>query len=59
MVDAPRAARLAARADLRDWPARLQLYKKLEDMGVVAALEEAGVKEGEVVRIGKVEMEWR
>ena len=59
VVDAPRAARLAARADLRDWPARLQLYKKLEDMGVVAALEEAGVKEGEVVRIGKVEMEWR
>ncbi len=58
VVNAPKAARLAAIADLANWSARIQLHKRLGDLGVLDALQEAGVQPGDVVRIGKVEMEW-
>ena len=57
-VSSASAGRIAAMVDLSDWSARLQFYAQLKRMGVVRALEEAGVAPGDTVRIGKVEWEW-
>jgi GTP-binding protein len=35
-----------------------RLQRTMEKMGVTKALEEAGVKVGDVVRFGKVELYW-
>ena len=59
VVSLPRAERLAAMVDPMNWRATLQLYRALDRMGVVKALEEVGVQSGDVVRIGKFEMEWQ
>lgn len=37
----------------------LRLHRVFKAMGVTAALEKAGVSEGDKVRIGEVELEWR
>jgi len=37
----------------------LRLHRVFQAMGVTAALEQAGVTEGDKVRIGEVELEWR
>ncbi len=58
VVRCRRASRLLALANMRDARVRLQLWKEFERMGVAAALEKAGVKSGDTVRLGKVEMEW-
>jgi GTP-binding protein len=58
MVSFPRAERLAAGTDLRKWQARVQLHRELEKMGVIEELEKVGVRTGDTVRIGEVEMEW-
>ncbi|MBI4203165.1 MAG: GTPase ObgE [Chloroflexi bacterium] len=58
VVDSPRAARLVAGSDLRVFRARLQLRRELDKMGVLQALRDAGVKSGDAVRIGNVELEW-
>ena len=52
------AERIAARVDPGDWEARAQLLEQLRRMGVTAALVGAGVRPGDVVRIGKLELEW-
>jgi GTP-binding protein len=39
--------------------ALLRLHRYLEHEGVLSALREAGVKEGDTVRIGEFEFEWR
>ena len=36
----------------------VQLWKEMERMGVVKALEEKGVNPGDTVRLGGVELEW-
>ena len=53
-----RAERLAARVDLEDHRVRMQLLNELRRMGIVRALEAAGVKRGDTVRLGEVELEW-
>ncbi len=50
--------RMVAGTDLGDWEARAQLMAYMERMGVHKALEKAGVKIGDTVRIGRTEMEW-
>ena len=45
-------------ADLRDYRAVVQLWKELQRLGVVRALEEQGVQPGDTVRLGGVELEW-
>ena len=57
-VSLPAAARIAAMIDLDNWAARMQFHRELNRMGVIRALEEAGVASGDTVRIGKVEWEW-
>ena len=58
VVTAPKVERLARLADLRQFRARLQLRQELAKLGVVRALEEAGVEQGDYVRIGEVEIRW-
>ncbi len=58
VVEAPGAARVAAMVDASDWNARMQFYAYLRRVGVVKALEGAGVTAGDLVRIGRFEWEW-
>lgn len=58
VVDAPAAARVAGMVNAADWTAMTQFYAHLRRLGVVKALEEAGVTSGDTVAIGKLEMEW-
>jgi len=58
VVQAPGVERIAQRIDYEDWLARMQFYKHMQKTGVVKALEDAGISEGDTVRIGTVEWEW-
>ena len=58
VVAAPAAARIAAMIDPSNWTAKMQFYGHLRRIGVVKALEDAGITSGDTVRIGKVEWEW-
>ena len=58
IVDAPGVERIAQRIDYEDWLARMQFYKHMQKTGIVKALEDAGITEGDTVRIGDVEWEW-
>ncbi|MCE2465445.1 MAG: GTPase ObgE [Dehalococcoidia bacterium] len=58
VVEALRIERLLDMADLKDWRAMVQVWKELETLGAVKALEEQGVQPGDTVRIGDVELEW-
>ncbi len=58
IVEWPSAARMAPMVDPDDWTAKIQFFNRLERMGVVRALEDAGVGPGDVVRIGEVEWLW-
>ena len=58
IVNSRRACRIASMIDEKDWNARIQLYGYLRRIGIVKALEEAGISTGDTVRIGKLEWEW-
>ena len=58
VVEAPRVERLLYQADLRDWRVMVQIWKELDRLGVVKALEEWGVQTGDTMRVGTVELEW-
>ena len=58
VVHAGELERLIMGTDISDWEARMQLMSLLEKAGVHQALEKAGVKEGDTVRIGGADMEW-
>ena len=58
IVESPGVGRIADRIDYEDWMARMQFYKHLQKTGVVKALEEAGIQQGDTVRIGAVEWDW-
>jgi len=58
VVSSPRAERLVRLPDLRQFQVRLQLRSELAKLGVVKALEEAGVQPGDWVRIGRTELQW-
>ena len=58
IVESPGGGRIADRIDYEDWMARMQFYKHLQKTGVVKALEEAGIQQGDTVRIGAVEWDW-
>ena len=54
----PAAVRVAAMVDGRNWDARMQIYQHLGKLGVVSALEGAGIMPGDVFRVGKLEWTW-
>ncbi len=58
VVHAGTLERLVRGTDISDWEARMQLMSLLEKAGVHQALQKAGVKEGDTVRIGNAELEW-
>jgi GTP-binding protein len=53
-----RVERLVAMTDLESSDSLALLQRQLKKLGVTAALEQAGVKPGDVVRFGAVELEW-
>ena len=58
VVSSPPAERLVVLPDLRQFKVRLQLREELSRLGVLRALEQAGVKHGDTVRIGTREFQW-
>ena len=58
VVSAPEVERLLPLANLRDWKAMIQIWRELDRLGVVKALESKGVEPGDTVRLGSVELEW-
>ena len=58
VVRDPAVERIAAILDPEDWQAQTQFYARLRRLGVVRALERAGIAEGDTVRIGEFEWEW-
>jgi GTP-binding protein len=58
VVRGKRVERIVSMTDLESEEGMDRLQVTLEKMGVTKALEEAGVKVGDVVRFGKVELYW-
>lgn len=58
LVKGGRVERLVAVTDLRNTEAVFRLQNILKGMGVFAALEDAGIKDGYIVRIGEFEFEY-
>jgi GTP-binding protein len=54
-----KAERVVAMTNFDQEEALLRLHRVLKGMGVTDALGRAGVREGDRVRIGEVELEWR
>ena len=57
-LDVPTVERLVPMANLRDQRAILQIWRQLQRLGVVKALEDQGVQPGDTVSIGGVDLEW-
>jgi GTP-binding protein len=58
VVESAYLLRVAKMADLKDYRARLQLWKVMERLGVERLLERQGIISGNRVRIGDIEFEW-
>jgi len=58
VVSLAEAERLVARMDLSSLEARSYLKRQLIRMGVGAALRKAGVRSGDRVRVGEMELDW-
>jgi GTP-binding protein len=58
VVSSPRVERLVAIADLSSFQVRLQLRQEMNRLGIVAALEGAGISPGDRLDIGGKEMVW-
>ena len=52
------AERIAAMVDPGNPAATTQLHDHLRKLGVITALERAGISPGDVFRVGKLELEW-
>ena len=59
VVSCAQAERVAQRVDLADWKTGMQFHQLLGRLGVIKALESEGVQQGDMVRIGLVELEWQ
>jgi Obg family GTPase CgtA-like protein len=58
VVECDPAERIAAGSDLGDSRVLIQLRREMKDLGILKKLENAGVKHGDTIRIGAIEMEW-
>ena len=58
VVRCRQAERFAPMVNFSNWRARLQFHAELERLGVITALEKAGVGSGDTVRIANKELEW-
>jgi GTP-binding protein len=57
-ITGKRVEQLVARTDWRYEEGMRRLHRSLERLGVVKAMEEAGVQKGDTVYIGDSELEW-
>ena len=51
--------RIVEVSNLDNWSTRMQLHRELSRVGVIKALDSAGAKTGDAVRIGSIELEWQ
>ena len=51
--------RIVEVSNLSNWTTRMQLHRELGRIGVIKALEAAGVNSGDTVKIGVAELEWQ
>ncbi len=58
LVSHPGVERMLAMTDLENLEARAYIKRRLARLGVARALERAGVRAGDRVRFGDIEMEW-
>jgi GTP-binding protein len=58
-VSGTRVERLVAMTDFELEEGAAELQRQLKKLGVTGALEKAGVREGDLVRFGKIELEWQ
>lgn len=58
-VQGRKVERVIAMTNFDQEEAVLRLHRVFKAMGVTSALEQAGVRTGDMVRIGKVELEWQ
>ena len=58
VVESEDLERLTFNADLRDYRVLLQLWREMNRLGMARRLQEAGIVPGDIIRIGRVEMEW-
>lgn len=58
VIRSSRAERIVNRANLEDWQVQAQILAEFKKMGVIRALEKAGIKQGAKVRVGEWELEW-
>jgi GTP-binding protein len=58
VVYSQQAARIAETVDPTNWEARIQLYEQLRRMGIASSLEKAGIRAGDIFKIGSFEMKW-
>lgn len=59
VVSGGKVERAVLRTNLNYFDSLLRLHAYLEHQGVIKALREAGVQEGDNIRIGEYELEWR
>ena len=57
-VEGRRVERLVAQTDFENDESAGRFQRELARLGVVDALRRAGVEAGDIVRIGRVELEW-
>ena len=53
-----KAEQLIERMDIGSREARAYIWSQLSSMGVVAVLKKSGAEPGDVIRFGKIELEW-
>ena len=58
VVSSGAASRLAAMVDAGNWEAKVQLYNQFGRLGVLTALETAGIRPGDRFKVGKMEWKW-
>ena len=57
-VSGKRVEGIIRRVNIEDYESLFYLHKKLDEVGLTKALKEAGIKDGDIVKIGNYEMEW-
>ncbi|MGE3596292.1 MAG: Obg family GTPase CgtA, partial [Dehalococcoidia bacterium] len=58
VVHGRRIGAMAEMLDLSQEEAKAEFYRRLTRLGVVAALRRAGVRDGDIVRFGSVDVTW-
>ena len=58
IIESDRLERLSAMADTRDQRVLLQLWREMRRTGIAEKLIDEGIEVGDIIRLGKVEVEW-